>query len=320
MSDGRHDERWGRFERDLIRSAKGDTPSRGARRRALVALGGGGGGALGSSAAGTSAAAGHTAGVTVASKLTLLAAGKWLGLGVVGIGAVATAVHVGRAPPQPIARAATGTHSEVASGAASFEVASPEQARSLAIAASAPGLALEPQPPTEELPSRPTVSKSQGDTVREEPARPSVPNRVGAIPSPTPIPLVEPAAANGSLAVAPPTSTGDPHEQPVPVSPPEPPLVATVVAPEQGLAEELSSLDAARAALRRKQPRLALRALDDYSRAFPNGALEPEAIVLSIEVRLSLGDRAEATALGKRFLEAFPESPLARRVRAVLGL
>jgi outer membrane protein assembly factor BamD (BamD/ComL family) len=85
------------------------------------------------------------------------------------------------------------------------------------------------------------------------------------------------------------------------------------------LSQEVAALESSRAALRAGNAILALRQLDGYSAAFPHGVLEPESILLRIEAQIARGDRAAAAALGRRFLIAFPRSPLAPRVRALVG-
>jgi hypothetical protein len=79
-------------------------------------------------------------------------------------------------------------------------------------------------------------------------------------------------------------------------------------------------LDAARSALASGEPRSALSAILSYERAFPNGALQPEATVLKVRALLAAGDRAGAEALGRRVIEHTPRSEHAGAVRAALGL
>jgi hypothetical protein len=79
-------------------------------------------------------------------------------------------------------------------------------------------------------------------------------------------------------------------------------------------------LDAARRALADHDPRGALSTLSSYERAFPNGALRPEASVLKVRALLAVGDRAGAAALAQRVIENAPRSEHAGAVRAALGL
>jgi TolA-binding protein len=199
----RKSEHWSRFEFELLRSARGDAPAPGARKRVLVAFAAGGSGALASSAgarAAVGAASKTAAPLATGAKFVVAGAGKWIALALLGAGAIGAVGH--------------------------FSL--------------------------------------------------------------------------GSLLTA--------HAAPT----------ATSFGPD--LAAEMASLDAARVALRTKQTELALRALDDYARAFPRGALAPEAMVLRIDALTARGDRGDAAALRKVFLEAFPKSPHSPRVRAALGL
>jgi hypothetical protein len=86
------------------------------------------------------------------------------------------------------------------------------------------------------------------------------------------------------------------------------------------LADEIAALDSAREALASGDAGRALRALDARDRAFPRGALGPEAMVLRIEALALRGDRAAATRLGESFLAASPRSPHASRIRTLLNL
>jgi hypothetical protein len=86
------------------------------------------------------------------------------------------------------------------------------------------------------------------------------------------------------------------------------------------LADEIAALDGAREALASGDSSRALRALDARDRAFPRGALGPEATVLRIEALALRGDRAAATRLAEAFLAASPRSPHASAIRTLLGL
>ncbi|HEY0993431.1 MAG TPA: hypothetical protein VGD80_40540, partial [Kofleriaceae bacterium] len=65
-------------------------------------------------------------------------------------------------------------------------------------------------------------------------------------------------------------------------------------------------------------PRAALAALAEYHQRFASGDLDAEADVVTIESQIALGEPARARALGAAFLERFPRSPLAQRVRSLL--
>lgn len=90
--------------------------------------------------------------------------------------------------------------------------------------------------------------------------------------------------------------------------------------PPSTLTEEMRLLDLARRALARGDAPLALSNLAAHQRAFPNGALVPEASVLKVRALLASGDRTSAEALGRRIIEGAPNSQHADAVRAALGL
>jgi hypothetical protein len=85
------------------------------------------------------------------------------------------------------------------------------------------------------------------------------------------------------------------------------------------LADEVRSLDAARAALEGGDGRKALRALDAHEASFRQGVLGPEATVLRIEGLFAAGRDGEAKTLAGAFLAAHPESAYAARVRSLLA-
>ncbi|HEY2514306.1 MAG TPA: outer membrane protein assembly factor BamD [Polyangiaceae bacterium] len=137
--------------------------------------------------------------------------------------------------------------------------------------------------------------------------------------SPRPPPSIEatvpsaPATAEASVA-APVTPTASP------------PVVATPARPSKhaapsasALAEQVATLDRARAALASGEAPAALREIAACEARYPRGALFEEAEVLRIEALLAEGDRAAAARAGARFLTAHPSSPHAPHVRALLA-
>ena len=94
------------------------------------------------------------------------------------------------------------------------------------------------------------------------------------------------------------------------------PMLAMPSAAASSLTAELSSLEQARRALLEHAPAQALQTLDDYRAAFPNGSLQVEAAALRVEAVGQSGNHALARQLAESFLNSFPSSPLARRVRA----
>ena len=324
MSDARRpDERWSPFEYDLLRAGKDDAPGRGARRKTLMALGAGTAGALGSGATASGSAAGPaatTANVAgAASKLAIVATGKWIALAVVATGALAAAVHVGGELGRMAAPAPVENRSGILSPAAAIE-RHPMPGAGVPQGKAAGGLdsvthAHEATAQKTPLPAVPAPARRPPANLLSGPEEDPVSPRPEA--DPAPIPSVETTAAQSAIA-APATSGGDDAvgsaraTSSVPVPP-------RVTFPAAGLAEEMASLEAARAALRAGDTGSALRGLDRYARAFPHGLLEPESIVLRIEAQLARGDREGGMELGRRFLDAFPRSPLAPRVRILLA-
>jgi TolA-binding protein len=266
------------FERDLLRSAEADHPSRARRARGLAALG--------LTAAATTAsttAAGTGLGASAAataSKVGGLFFVKWVGIAVVAVAASAGTAHMLRSRAGP---------SVVENKPAPAPPVASEQCASLAAAqptASVQSLAI------------PLVQPE-----RQEPAeRPAHAKPAGVVGAQT---IVDPAAS---------TLAADEASAQAPSQPP------AVSAPQRSdtLAEEIVALDEARSALRDRQPARALAAIDDYARRFPGGMLGQEAAVLRIEALMAKGDRAEAARFGRRFLAAYPASPLAPRVRTML--
>jgi outer membrane protein assembly factor BamD (BamD/ComL family) len=83
--------------------------------------------------------------------------------------------------------------------------------------------------------------------------------------------------------------------------------------------DEVSSLDEARAALRRGDAATALRLLDAHDARFAGGDLAQEAALVRVQTLVSQGDDARAAAAAKRFLQVYPASPYAPSVRRIAG-
>jgi outer membrane protein assembly factor BamD (BamD/ComL family) len=88
---------------------------------------------------------------------------------------------------------------------------------------------------------------------------------------------------------------------------------------EPDIALEIESLDRARRAEARGDFTTALAELDQYDRAFRQGRLRPEALLLRVKTLVGKGDSAGAKALGGRFLARYPQSPLAPRIQNLIG-
>jgi len=89
--------------------------------------------------------------------------------------------------------------------------------------------------------------------------------------------------------------------------------------PAASLAEELASLDSARALLARGDAAGALVRLDAHNRAYPKGRLQLEAEVLRIDALTKNGQTNLAKKRAETFLRKHPNSVLASRVRMLLG-
>jgi hypothetical protein len=96
--------------------------------------------------------------------------------------------------------------------------------------------------------------------------------------------------------------------------PTAPAPVANVAEPA-GLEVELELLSTAQGALQRHDPSQALDALDEHAARFPSGTLRPERMAGRALALCELGRLTEARLEARAFLEAFPTSPLAARVK-----
>jgi hypothetical protein len=133
---------------------------------------------------------------------------------------------------------------------------------------------------------------------------------------PAPAPVVVPAATTVEVppVIPQPTETAT-------IEPP-PSATASVIPPKPkppSVADELAVLDRATAALRDKNPKAALAALDDHDARFPKGAFGFQSDVLRIEALAQSGNMDAARARGHAFLTAHPNAPEAARVRSLIG-
>ncbi|HVY30179.1 MAG TPA: hypothetical protein VHB79_26665 [Polyangiaceae bacterium] len=88
---------------------------------------------------------------------------------------------------------------------------------------------------------------------------------------------------------------------------------------EPDIALEIAALDRARRAAESGNFSAALDELNEYDRAYKQGRLRPEALLLRIQTLISKGDSAGAKALGTRFLARYPKSPLSPRIQKLIG-
>ena len=113
-----------------------------------------------------------------------------------------------------------------------------------------------------------------------------------------------------------PTKAPEPPRVALPAKTPEPPHASPARPPT--LSDEVGLLDAALAALRARDPRRALAALDTYDARFPAGKLAPEAMVARIEATHAVGNAGRTRELAAKFLATHARSPLAQRVREIV--
>lgn len=97
--------------------------------------------------------------------------------------------------------------------------------------------------------------------------------------------------------------------------------VAPVDVPPRGddLAGEIARLDAARKALRAGDTARALSSLDEYAKAYPNGSLASEALVVRVDALIRAGRKDEAERVARPYIAAHPQDLVTRRLRALLG-
>jgi TolA-binding protein len=271
------------FERELIRSAHSDRPSSRALERTLLGLGV-------ELVKLPSAMAGSAASGTLTGKITGTVLAKWLVTGVaIGVAGITGAQAVGHALEQHARHMSAAPQRAAArpnahATTAADRVASPPPPENrLSVAASAPS-ASAPGAPLQ-IAANPILEVSAAPIPRTPP--PVVAERsLGAVPA---LPAV------GSFALE------------------------AAHAPPPRLADEMRLLDAARRVLASGEPRSALASLDNYERAFPSGALRPEASVLKVRALLAAGERASAEALAQRIILRAPRSEHADAVRAELA-
>ncbi len=112
----------------------------------------------------------------------------------------------------------------------------------------------------------------------------------------------------------PPAATAAP-----PATAPRAPVARASRPASESISEQIAELDRARAALDAGSTERALHLVDAYEASYPSGALVQEAELLRVEALVRAGNRPDAERAGKRFLAAYPKSPHAARVRALLG-
>ena len=279
-------------EARLLRSARLDVPTRGAKGRLLGALG---------LAAGVTAAAGTTG---VASAAVPLLVAKWVVIGVVSttaaVGGLVTWQHRANEIGEP--RADAGSH---------------PKASLPSVAEARPGAPVAPVPP-----SRSAEPVEESPSVLAPPTAPQDLRLASPLPMPPPVRSIDGQPPSSGTRPRPP-ATSEPSEHP-PASGPLPiargELEGSREAPHASMGDELMYLDAAREALARSDPAAALQAIDAYHERVARPRFEEEATVLRIDALVASGRSDSARGLGERYLALHPESAYAQHMRSILRL
>ena len=128
----------------------------------------------------------------------------------------------------------------------------------------------------------------------------------------------EVAPAGGEIApdASSATTPAKPEQTAAPATDTAPPARVRAAAggDDAALRAEVALLDRARQALHAGEAPLALRLLDQHSRRFARGMLEPEATALRIEALVQIGSYEQAGAMSQRFVSAYPSHPLREHV------
>lgn len=279
--------------RALLASGRRERPTAGGKERTVAAVGiaigaaaatvttGAAAGTAAGAAAGAGSAAGTAAGSGTAAASKWIggaALAKWVAAGVVSTAVVVGAVNVPSRDPAPAVVSAPAV-----------SVVAPVQASRPALRVAAPAPSA----------SAPVVDEPVDVAVPAPPIAPAVVDP----------PVVAPPARARVLA---PKSTTPALDTPA--------SVQDVPAPQEDprvLRQETELIGRAHAALARGDAPSALRAIEAHDRAFPNGVLAEEAQALRIEALERAGQHEAASAEAARFLARAPNSPHARRVRAI---
>jgi hypothetical protein len=296
----------------LFAVARAYRPPARARRRTLRALGV----PLGLSLIGSAVAqAAHALVVTMAATM------KGWGLVAGAVAAVGTGGGVAYWASSPRAPAAAVVRAPRADGPAAraIEPVAPSAPQALAppVVAAEPPAAL----------VRPVVARSRAAVIAAAPVAPSPPPDVApTVPRPPPdLAAVAPPPFEPAMA---------PRLPVAPLSPQAPQergegegrgsgarVMASGMAgrARSGLEAELDLIAVAGRRLGSGDARGALVVLERHRGAFPRGALAEEVEVLRISALLAAGEGARARLLGGAFLQTHGTSPLAARVRALIG-
>ena len=130
------------------------------------------------------------------------------------------------------------------------------------------------------------------------------------------VPAERPRAMNAGQEPARSPASKTPVREASHLNPARAPSPAAQPSTEKGLADEVVQLRRAHEALRDGKPALALRILDDYDRAFPQGALTEERAAIAAIATCQEQPGPKARAQAQSFLRRAPSSLLGERVRS----
>lgn len=88
---------------------------------------------------------------------------------------------------------------------------------------------------------------------------------------------------------------------------------------ENTIDAELAAIEAARGVLAAGRSNDALGRVNDYRITFPNAHFADEADVIEVQALVALGRVSEANVKAEQFLAAHPQSPYAKRIRALVA-
>jgi hypothetical protein len=170
-------------------------------------------------------------------------------------------------------------------------------------------------------PTPPVTATSRGEA---EPPPPPLATTLAGSPA-TPYPhgntVASPSSAHAAFQPLPATTATRPAGS---VAAPgtalaRPAPQASAPAASVSIADELAAIESARQALSAGRARDALAALQRYQARWPGGVFSAEALVLRVQAKIQLGDRASAVREANALINAQPNSRHASRLRALLG-
>lgn len=242
--------------------------------------------------------------------------GKWLGIGFVSGSVMVTAVHWGTQDGQPSA----GSRADVARlevrgdrsptrGRSSGESVSQSAASRPDTAQAEASRAAEPRSAVPE--SGFAAQTAAGGTAYAQRTAAGTSITSASLPPPQ---LSEEAQATAGTSLGVAASSGSALGKAVA---PLPAALSLGKEAAASLGKEMVFIERARVALGRGDARGAQASLRAYRSTFPSGHFIPEAAALDVEARVLQGDAAGGRAAAQRFLDLYPESPLAERVRTL---